>query len=58
MLETGVEQPVSVLRVKDKAMPIVFGHIQGTTIRQVAKTAKGNSNSKKNQEETNKVVQC
>lgn len=56
MLKTGVEQPNSVLRVGDKTMPIVFGDIKGETVRLVVNTAKGNENSKANQEEKNKVV--
>ncbi|XP_036955916.1 helicase with zinc finger domain 2-like isoform X2 [Acanthopagrus latus] len=56
MLRTGVEQPSSVLRVGDRTMPIVFGDIEGTTVRLVVNTAKGNENSKANQEERNKVV--
>ena len=37
-------------------MPIVFGDIEGTTVRLVVNTAKGNENSKAKQEERNKVV--
>ncbi|XP_072308707.1 3'-5' exoribonuclease HELZ2-like [Eucyclogobius newberryi] len=55
-LKTGVEQPNSVLRVGQKIMPVVFGHIQGVTVRQVVNTSKGNENSKANREETQKVV--
>ncbi|XP_067359876.1 3'-5' exoribonuclease HELZ2-like isoform X1 [Channa argus] len=55
-LKTGVEQPSSVLCVQKKTMPIVFGHIKGKTIRLVVNTAKGNENSKANQEERIKVI--
>ncbi|XP_073325173.1 3'-5' exoribonuclease HELZ2-like [Pagrus major] len=56
MLKTGVEQPSSVLRVGDKTMPVVFGDIEGTTLRLVVNTAKGNENSKANHKERNKVI--
>ncbi|XP_035517753.1 helicase with zinc finger domain 2-like [Morone saxatilis] len=55
-LKTGVEQPNSVLRVGDKTMPVVFGDIEGETIRLVVNTAKGNENSKANKKEKNKVI--
>ncbi|XP_051270850.1 helicase with zinc finger domain 2 [Dicentrarchus labrax] len=55
-LKTGVEQPSSVLRVGDKTMPVVFGDIEGETIRLVVNTAKGNENSKANKEEKSKVI--
>nr|XP_020471411.1 helicase with zinc finger domain 2 isoform X2 [Monopterus albus] len=55
-LKTGVEQPSSVLRVDKRTMPVVFGDVKGTTISLVVSTAKGNENSKANQEERNKVV--
>ncbi|XP_029283380.1 LOW QUALITY PROTEIN: helicase with zinc finger domain 2 [Cottoperca gobio] len=57
-LKTGVEQPSSVLRVENKTMPmpIVFGDIKGKTISLVVHTAKGNENSKANQEERTKVI--
>ncbi|XP_042354477.1 helicase with zinc finger domain 2-like [Plectropomus leopardus] len=55
-LNTGVEQPSSVLHVANKTMPIVFGDIIGKTISLVVSTAKGNENSKANQEERDKVV--
>ncbi|XP_034389718.1 helicase with zinc finger domain 2-like isoform X2 [Cyclopterus lumpus] len=55
-LKTGVEQPSSVLRVENKTMPIVFGHIVGETVSLVVNTAKGNENSKANKEESIKVV--
>lgn len=55
-LKTGVERPASVLRVDDRVMPVVFGHIEGKTIKQVVKTAKGNNNSKANNEERDQVV--
>ena len=51
-----MEQPSSVLRVEDRTMPIVFGDIRGETVRLVVNTAKGNENSKANQEERDKVV--
>lgn len=56
MLKTGIEQPSSVLQVGDRTMPIIFGDIEGTVIRLVVNTAKGNENSKANKEERNKVV--
>ncbi|XP_037554227.1 helicase with zinc finger domain 2 [Nematolebias whitei] len=56
-LKTGVEQPSSVLRVDDRPMPVVFGHIEGETLFLVVKTAKGNYNSKVNHKEKDKVVQ-
>lgn len=55
-LKTGVEQPNSVLRVDNRTMPIVFGHIQGETISLVVNTAKGNENSKANRKERDKVI--
>lgn len=55
-LKTGVEQPNSIICVEDKSMPIVFGHIEGTTISLIVSTAKGNENSKANKEEKNRVV--
>uniref|UniRef100_A0A3Q2CPH5 Helicase with zinc finger domain 2-like n=1 Tax=Cyprinodon variegatus TaxID=28743 RepID=A0A3Q2CPH5_CYPVA len=55
-LKTGVHQPSSVLRVEGRTMPCVFGHIEGETVCQVVKTAKGNSNSKANASERDKVV--
>ncbi|XP_022600678.1 helicase with zinc finger domain 2 isoform X1 [Seriola dumerili] len=55
-LKTGVEQPSSVLRVDERTMPIVFGHIKGQTISLVVNTAKGNENSKANREERKKVI--
>ncbi|XP_075952931.1 3'-5' exoribonuclease HELZ2-like isoform X1 [Anarhichas minor] len=55
-LQTGVEQPSSVLRVDNKTMPIVFGDIIGETVSLVVSTAKGNENSKANKEERDKVV--
>ncbi|RVE72874.1 hypothetical protein OJAV_G00043290 [Oryzias javanicus] len=55
-LKTGVERPTSVLRINDRGMPVVFGHIEGETIKQVVKTAKGNTNSKANYEERDQVV--
>ncbi|KAM4588239.1 3'-5' exoribonuclease HELZ2-like [Odontesthes bonariensis] len=57
MLQTGVEQPSSVLRVENRTMPVVFGHIKGDTVRLVVKTAKGNNNSKANTEERDKVAE-
>ncbi|KAM7402778.1 hypothetical protein PAMP_017989 [Pampus punctatissimus] len=56
-LKTGVEQPNSVLRVGNRTMPIVFGHIQGETVRLVVNTAKGNENSKANRKERDKVIE-
>ncbi|XP_008300802.1 helicase with zinc finger domain 2 [Stegastes partitus] len=56
-LKTGVEQPSSVLRVDDRVMPIVFGHVKGETACLVIKTSKGNSNSKANREERDKVIE-
>ncbi|XP_042261546.1 helicase with zinc finger domain 2 isoform X1 [Thunnus maccoyii] len=56
-LKTGVEQPNSVLRVDNRTMPIVFGHIQGETISLVVNTAKGNENSKANPKERDKVIE-
>ncbi|XP_053171369.1 helicase with zinc finger domain 2-like [Scomber japonicus] len=56
-LKTGVEQPSSVLRVGDKTMPIVFGHIIGKTNSLVVNTVKGNQNSKANSEERDKVIE-
>ncbi|XP_053171367.1 helicase with zinc finger domain 2-like [Scomber japonicus] len=56
-LKTGVEQPSSVLRVGNRTMPIVFGHIIGKTISLVVNTAKGNENSKANLEERDKVIE-
>ncbi|KAI4827691.1 hypothetical protein KUCAC02_031069 [Chaenocephalus aceratus] len=55
-LSTGVEQPSSVLRVDNKTMPIVFGDIRGKTVSLVVNTAKGNENSKANEEERIKVI--
>ncbi|XP_032369029.1 helicase with zinc finger domain 2 isoform X3 [Etheostoma spectabile] len=55
-LQTGVDQPSSVLRVDSKTMPIVFGDIKGETISLVVNTAKGNENSKANQKERDKVI--
>lgn len=55
-LKTGVEQPSSVLRVNNRPMPVVFGHIEGETLCLVVKTAKGNNNSKVNQKEKDEVV--
>ncbi|XP_041836471.1 helicase with zinc finger domain 2-like isoform X2 [Melanotaenia boesemani] len=55
-LRTGVEQPSSVLRVEDRTMPVVFGHIKGETVRLVVKTHKGNNNSKANQRERDAVA--
>ncbi|KAK1902154.1 Helicase with zinc finger domain 2 [Dissostichus eleginoides] len=55
-LLTGVEQPSSVLRVDNKTMPIVFGDIRGKTVSLVVNTAKGNENSKANEEERIKVI--
>ncbi|XP_037620548.1 helicase with zinc finger domain 2-like [Sebastes umbrosus] len=56
-LKTGVEQPSSVLRVEKRTMPIVFGDVKGKTISLVVNTAKGNQNSKANQEERDKVIE-
>ncbi|KAM7423379.1 hypothetical protein PAMA_011103 [Pampus argenteus] len=56
-LKTGEEQPNSVLRVGSTTMPIVFGHIEGETIRLVVNTAKGNENSKANRKERDKVIE-
>ncbi|KAK2821021.1 hypothetical protein Q5P01_023980 [Channa striata] len=55
-LKTGVLQPSSALHVQKKTMPIVFGDVKGKTISLVVNTAKGNENSKANQEERNKVI--
>ncbi|KAM9362141.1 3'-5' exoribonuclease HELZ2-like [Symphorus nematophorus] len=55
-LETGVEQPSSVLRVDGRIMPIVFGDIVGKTVSLVVSTAKGNEKSKANKEERDKVI--
>ncbi|XP_040889071.1 helicase with zinc finger domain 2-like isoform X2 [Toxotes jaculatrix] len=55
-LKTGVEQPSSVLHIDEKTMPVVFGNVKGKTISLVVSTAKGNENSKANQEERNKVI--
>ncbi|KAJ4940413.1 hypothetical protein JOQ06_026716 [Pogonophryne albipinna] len=55
-LLTGVEQSSSVLRVDNKTMPIVFGDIRGKTVSLVVNTAKGNENSKANEEERIKVI--
>ncbi|XP_068449636.1 3'-5' exoribonuclease HELZ2-like [Clinocottus analis] len=55
-LKTGAKQPSSVLRVDDKIMPIVFGHVVGKTVSLVVNTAKGNENSKANKEESVEVV--
>uniref|UniRef100_A0A3B5L3E9 RNB domain-containing protein n=1 Tax=Xiphophorus couchianus TaxID=32473 RepID=A0A3B5L3E9_9TELE len=55
-LKTGVEQPSSLLRVNGKTMPIVFGHVEGETVRLVVKTAKGNNKSKVNHNEKENVV--
>lgn len=51
-----MEQPTSILRVEDRPMPIVFGHIEGVAISLIVNTAKGNENSKANLEERDKVV--
>lgn len=51
-----MEQPSSVLRVDNKTMPIVFGDIRGKTVSLVVNTAKGNENSKANEEERIKVI--
>ncbi|KAM4729429.1 3'-5' exoribonuclease HELZ2-like [Anableps anableps] len=56
-LKTGVEQPSSILHVDGRTMPIVFGHIEGETVRLMVKTAKGNNNSKANPKEREKVTQ-
>ncbi|XP_023125815.2 helicase with zinc finger domain 2 [Amphiprion ocellaris] len=56
-LKTGVKQPSSVLRVDNKVMPIVFGHVKGETVHLVVKTAKGNTNSRANRQERDKVTQ-
>ncbi|XP_063767169.1 3'-5' exoribonuclease HELZ2-like isoform X2 [Eleginops maclovinus] len=56
-LKTGEVQPSSVLRVDNKPMPIVFGDIKGKTVSLVVSTAKGNENSKANEEERIKVVE-
>uniref|UniRef100_A0A8C8A6R2 RNB domain-containing protein n=1 Tax=Oryzias sinensis TaxID=183150 RepID=A0A8C8A6R2_9TELE len=55
-LKTAVEPPTSVLRVDGKVMPVVFGDIEGVTIKLVVKTSKGNNNSKANYEERDQVV--
>lgn len=55
-LQTGVDQPSSVLRIGDRVAPFVFGHIVGTTVSLVVNTAKGNENSKTNKEERDTVV--
>ncbi|XP_023182858.1 helicase with zinc finger domain 2 [Xiphophorus maculatus] len=55
-LKTGVEQPSSLLRVNGKTMPIVFGHVEGETVRLVVKTAKGNNKSKVNHNEKENVT--
>uniref|UniRef100_A0A3Q2QUV2 DNA2/NAM7 helicase-like C-terminal domain-containing protein n=1 Tax=Fundulus heteroclitus TaxID=8078 RepID=A0A3Q2QUV2_FUNHE len=55
-LKTGVLQPSSVLRVNGRTMPLVFGHIEGETVRLVVKTAKGNNNSKANHRERDQVT--
>ncbi|XP_040924678.1 helicase with zinc finger domain 2-like [Betta splendens] len=55
-LMTAVEQPNSVLRVKGRTMPIVFGDLKGKTISLVVNTPKGNENSKANREERNAVI--
>lgn len=47
---------MSILRVEDRPMPIVFGHIEGVAISLIVNTAKGNENSKANFEERDKVV--
>lgn len=56
-LKTGEPQKSSVLRVDKRTMPIVFGHVQGKTVRLVVNTAKGNENSKANKEERKKVIE-
>lgn len=55
-LKTAAEQGPSVLRVNNRSTHIAFGHMAGTTVRQVNKTAKGNFNSKANREERDQVV--
>ncbi|XP_043992282.1 helicase with zinc finger domain 2-like [Gambusia affinis] len=55
-LKTGVEQLSSLLRVNGKTMPIVFGHVEGETVRLVVKTAKGNNKSKVNHNEKENVT--
>lgn len=55
-LETAVEQPRSILCVNNRAMPVVFGHIEGEAISLIVNTAKGNENSKANRAEQDKVV--
>ncbi|XP_035982534.1 helicase with zinc finger domain 2 isoform X1 [Fundulus heteroclitus] len=55
-LKTGVPQPSSVLLVNGRTMPLVFGHIEGETVRLVVKTAKGNNNSKANHRERDQVT--
>lgn len=51
-----MEPAASVLRVDGKVMPVVFGDIEGVTIKLVVKTSKGNNNSKANYEERDQVV--
>ncbi|KAM6927872.1 LOW QUALITY PROTEIN: 3'-5' exoribonuclease HELZ2-like [Xenentodon cancila] len=55
-LRTAVNWQSSVLRVGDRPMPVVFGHIKGKTVHLVVKTAKGNNNSKANSRERQAVV--
>ncbi|XP_069544395.1 3'-5' exoribonuclease HELZ2, partial [Brachyistius frenatus] len=55
-LETGVQQPASVLRVDGRTVSIVFGNVKGKTVSLVVSTNKGNENSKANQEERDRVV--
>lgn len=55
-LETGVEQPRSVLRVSDRVVAFAFGHVEGTTLSLVVNTNKGNEKSKANAAERKIVV--
>ncbi|XP_056887023.1 helicase with zinc finger domain 2 isoform X3 [Takifugu flavidus] len=55
-LKTGLEQPISTLRVGERVLPFVFGHVEGTTVSLVVSTAKGNENSRANKEEMETVV--
>lgn len=55
-LKTGLEQPISTLRVGERVLPFAFGHVEGTTVSLVVSTAKGNENSRANKEEMETVV--
>lgn len=57
-LKTGVAQPRSVLRIDNRVVPFVFGHIDGTTESLVVNTNKGNEKSKANAEERKMVVRA